>query len=182
MSEKNENQESINILQVRNHGSSIYIHWTQGKDDYPVTFHDVPLPGFYSAIEALNRHVITLSEFPEADLSKIEATGITVSQKGENAMACIIAKKKLQRNKRVLNITTPILPMYASTDKTANGGDHMSEEEAAAIELVVHEAKLYLRGERAQGKLELGDKPKLGRKAAKAHGPAENIEQFPEMK
>lgn len=172
--------DAVKILEVRNRRSSIYIHFTRGDDDYPVTFHENPLPSFYAALEALKDHAISLSELPKSDAPKIEVTGITVRPKGENAMALIVAKKTLKRNKRVLNISTPILPMYEAEGDEGQGGDHMSAEEAAAVELVISEAKRYVAGERAQGRLAVEEEEKRGRKTRGAA--KENIEQFPEMR
>jgi len=144
--------ETVTIRAVRNNRKSILIEWLQGADEYSVTFHDNPLPSFLKAIDGLTPHVLTLCEFPAGDAKKIVSTGITVRQKGgENEEALIVAKKRVRKGKRVLNIATPLLPMYPDAEeKTA---DHMSEDEAAAIEKVIKEAKRYLAGERAQGQI-----------------------------
>ncbi len=151
MAKDKEQKKDIVITKVRNKRDSIEIEWTEGIDPCKRTFHDNPLKAFYDAIEALTPHVITLCEFPAGYAKGIEATGITVREKGDNTLALITAKKKLKRNGRVLNIPTPLLAMYE--DAEDKGADHMSEAEAAAIENVIKQTKKYLAGDRAQGQI-----------------------------
>lgn len=173
MATKAEKTQEIVVTSIRSNRSSIRAEWNQGDDDYAVTFHDNPLPSFYKALEALAVHVCSLSEFAAKDSEKIEPTGITVSQKGESVLALITAKKKLKRNKRVLNVATPLLAMYQNEED--KGADHMTEEEAGAVEKVIKEAKKYISGERAQGKLAFEEtKPKPDKKT-------DNTTAFPGM-
>lgn len=171
---KKDTQE-VQIHEVRNKRTSIFIHYAVGNDDFAVTFHDNPLKSFYTALENLNEHVLALAELPKGDLPKIEATGITLRTKGENTLALITAKKTLKRNKRVLNIATPILPMYPDDENKAV--DHMSDDEASAVEKVIKEAKRYIAGDRAQGQIEFQEPEK--EKGDKAKG-GETVE-FPGM-
>jgi len=160
------------VTSIRSNRASIHCEWKQGDDEYAVTFHDNPLPSFLKALEALPPFVCSLAEFPASEAKKIEATGITVREKGENVVALITAKKKLKRNGRVLNVATPLLAMYENPED--KGADKMTEDEAAAIERFIKEAKKYIAGERAQGKLEFKD-PEADPKDK------DNTEQFPAM-
>lgn len=152
--------EEVHILKVRNNRTSIKITWKQGADTYSVTFHDNPLPSFYNALKALKTHVCALCEFPARDAEKLDPSGITiVSPEEDSPQALIVAKKHIKRNKRVFNIATPMLSMYESDDPDSPKVDHMSTEEAAAIEKVIKEAKRYIAGDRAQGQIQLEDEP-----------------------
>lgn len=177
MPAKAEKPKEIEIVKVRDNRKSIYIEFLVGNDLHKDTFHDNPLKSFYASLEALAPHVCTLAELPAADQKKLKVTGITVSKLGDdNDAAVIVAQKKLKRNGRVLNIATPILPMYAA--KEDKGADRMSDDEARAIEKVIKEAKRYIAGEREQGQIvfEDPDKPK------KEKGDApDNQEKFPGM-
>lgn len=158
MAAKNEKKD-IAITRVRVTRKAIVVEWTEGLDECSRSFHENPLPAFTKAIEGLTEHVTTLCEFPAAYAKGITATGITVSEKGDNSLALITAQKKLKRNGRVLNIPTPLLAMYEDAEN--KGADHMTEAEAAAIEKVIKETKRYLAGERAQGTIQFEDeKPK----------------------
>ncbi len=174
MAAAKEKPQEIEVSSIRSNRSSIRAEWKQGDDAYAVTFHDNPLPSFYKALEALAPHVCSLSEFPAKDAEKIEPTGITISQKGESVvLALITAKKKLKRNKRVLNVATPLLSMYEQDDD--KGADHMTEEEATAVEKLIKEAKKYISGDRAQGKLAFEEEKKEGKEKPS------NVDEFPGM-
>jgi hypothetical protein len=75
----------------------------------------------------------------------------------------------------VLNISTPILAMYP--DEENKGADHMSEDEASAVEKVVKEAKKYIAGDREQGQIEFTD-PDADKKGKKGD---DNTAVFPAM-
>ncbi len=166
--------ESISVTAVRNLRKSIKIEYIQGTDEYAVNCHDNPLPSFYKALKALDAHVCSLCEFPTKDAEKIEATGITVRDKGDNALALIVARKKIRKGKRIFNISTPLLAMWP--DEENKGADFMDEDVAKAIEKVIVEAKKYVIGDRAQGQIEFEDEEKdAGEKAP------DNTEPFPEM-
>ncbi len=173
MSAKPKKEETVTIKSVRNTRAAIVIEWTEGSDDCSRTFHDNPLKSFLNALDGLTEHVITLGEFPAGYAKGIEATGITLREKGDNVLAMITAKKKLKRNGRVFNIATPILAMYEGGEDE-KGADHMTEVEAAAVEKMIKEAKKYLAGERAQGQIEFVS-PEPPKKAG------DNTEQFPAM-
>lgn len=157
--EKKKPTGELTIRSVRNKRTSIAMEWDIGEDQHKVTFHDNPLPSFYKALEALAEHVCTLCELPAKDASKIVATGITLRPNGENQQALIVARKKVAKGKRVFNIATPLLAMWPDDENT--GADHMDPEIAKAIAKVETEAKKYILGERAQGKIEFEEeKPK----------------------
>lgn len=166
----------IAIRSCRYNGRSIACTWEQNGDAYSVNFHDNPLPSFEKTLKALASHAASLCEFPERDASKIEPTGITLRPLGDdNAQALIVAKKKLKRTKRVMNISTPLLAMYPGKDAETKGSDAMDEETARAIEKFVVEVKKYIVGERAQGKLALEEEEP----AKPDEGP--KTPEFPEM-
>ena len=152
---KKEINEVITILSVRNKRKCIEIGWMAGADKVVREFHDNPLPSFLKSIDALNPHVAAICELPASEAKKISATGITVRQDGDNALALIVARKAIKKGKRIMNIATPILHMYADLENKSL--DHMEKDEAAAIEKVIKEAVLYLAGERAQGQIEFNE-------------------------
>lgn len=156
---KKETKEVITILSVRNKRKCIAIAWMAGADKVVREFHDNPLPSFLRAIDALNPHVATLCELPSSEAKKISATGITVSPDGDNSLALIVARKAIKKGKRIMNIATPLLPMYGDDENKAL--DHMDKHEAAAVEKVINEALKYLAGERAQGQIQFKEETPL---------------------
>lgn len=165
----------ITIRAVRLKRASLSIKWTQGADEYGVTFHEKPLPSFTKALAALTPHVCTLCELPAKDAEKIEATGITMTPNGENVLALITAKKRVKKAGRVFNIATPLLPMYA--DDENKNADRMEPAEAKAIEKVASEAKRYVLGERAQGQIDFGGEDEAPKKSKGD----DNTPDFPAM-
>lgn len=151
MAKKDKATEEVVILKVRNRRKSINIVWRAGADTVNRDFHDNPLPSFLKAIDGLAAHVCTLCEFPEREVAKIAATGITCVEKGDNTLALIVARKTIKKGKRVINLATPLLAMYE--DDENKSADCMEKDEASAIEKVIKEAVKYLGGDRAQGQI-----------------------------
>lgn len=144
--------EKIVILAIRNRKKSINITWSQGADTHDDDFHENPRPSFYRALEELPAHIASLCDFPAADARKIVATGVTLRDEGDNTLAMVVGYKTVKRGGRPLNIATPLLLMEPdSENKTAAC---MTEAESDAIDKLVKEAKKYLSGDRAQGKID----------------------------
>lgn len=148
----------IVILSVRNKRKSINIKWREGADTVDRDFHDNPLPSFLKSLDALVPHVISLCELSAKDEAKLTATGITVREDGDNTLGLIVARKKIKKGSRIMNISSPLLPMYE--DEENKGADHMTADEARAIDKVVKETLKYLSGERAQGLIAFEDEKK----------------------
>lgn len=144
--------DSLSIRRVRNNRKSIYIEWDSAKDAIKRTFHANPRKSFYKALDNLIPFVCELCEFPAKDSEKITVTGITVSGEGDDIKGMIIARKKIAKGKRVLNIPTPILRLYQSKEE-GDESDHMTAKQAAGIEKVLLEAEKYLNGDREQGEI-----------------------------
>jgi hypothetical protein len=174
--------EEIIVQKIRFNGRSVACVWTQAGDTYNVTFHDKPLPSFVKALEALASHVCSLCELPSKDAEKVEPTGVTLLELGDdNQRAVIVAKKKIRKGKRVFNITTPLLALWEpkKSEEGAETADHMDEDTAKAIAKFESEAKRYIRNgpdDRAQGKLKLEEEPKPGEKKK-----GDNTTPFPSM-
>ena len=173
MPTKKEEPADIIVTKVRSNRKSISIEWTQGIDQHALTCHDNPLPSFNKALAALNPHVLALCEMPTTDLEKVKATGLTITIKGDNNHALIVAQKRIRDGKRVFNITTPSLPMHEDEENKAM--DHLSEDEEKAIEKVIKEAKKYVAGDRAQGQSEFEGETKAEEK------PADGTVPFPQL-
>lgn len=177
MAKKKSNGE-IAVRRVRFNRKSIFCEWENGGDLYKVTFHDNPLASFEKALTGLAPHVCALCELPAKDEEKITPTGITLSPLGDdNEQGLITAGKKIRKGKRVFNISTPLLALWPAKDAEKKGTDCMDDDQAKAITKFANEAKKYILGERAQGKLALGDdEDEDGSDDAGA-----NTEQFPGM-
>jgi hypothetical protein len=164
---------SITVRLVRYNLRNIRIEWENNGDSYAVTFHENPLPSFMKALEALPPHVADLCDMPDKDVEKITATGVTIRPLGEdNSQALIVARKTIRKGKRVFNISTPLLPMYSAKDAEKKGSDCMTEDQARAIMKVATEARKYIRGERAQGRLEYEEEKKGDGEGKEAEFPA----------
>lgn len=165
------------IRRVRFNRKSIYCEWENNGDTYKVTFHDNPLPSFEKALSALAPHVCALCELPAKDVDKITPTGITLSPLGDdNEQGLITAGKKIRKGKRVFNMATPLLALWPAKDAESKGTDCMDDDQAKAITKFAAEAKKYIAGERAQGKLAFEEEEEKKGDATPA-----NQEQFPGM-
>jgi hypothetical protein len=149
-----------------------------------VSFHDKPLPSFEKALAALAPFVCSLCELPAKDAEKVEPTGITLRELGDdNQQALIVAKKRIRKGKRVFNISTPLLAMWEPAKKEGEeAADHMDEDCAKAIAKFETEAKRYIRNgpdDRAQGKLKLEEEKKPAPKKGDNTTPFPGMEEPP---
>jgi hypothetical protein len=153
----------IIVRSCRYNRKTIRCEWENAGDVYAVTFHDNPLPSFEKALAALAPIAAELFELPAKDAEKLEPTGITLRELGEdNERGLITAKKKLRKGKRVGNIATPLVALWPSKDAETKGSDAMEEHQAKAISKFAAEVKKYILGERAQGKLDFQDEDEGG--------------------
>lgn len=116
---------------------------------------DIPRPEFKTALDNLQPHLLTILELPTGYGKNMRISGISLSVKGDVTSANIKAVKTLQNSNSAFNIVTPKKPM--SCGEEASGADLLTDECISAIEELVSEAKLFIKGERLQSELRLED-------------------------
>lgn len=132
---------ALTILKVRRTRKHVVIHYRNGENDHNIKCRDNPLPAFDAAISALAPLVIELLALPSTYVENLKATGITISDASGNDQVCVVAQKSLPDANGPFNICSPPL----------------TGKQVDLIDEVVEQAKLYVRGDRAQGQIAFDD-------------------------
>lgn len=145
---------AIDIVSVKRTRKRIEINWTQGDHKFGLKEPDNPLPSFTIALDALAPLVATVCHFP-ADYTKtnIRVVGVVMGEQGGTETVSIVARKGLDDASKEFVITTPAR-LLAHPEEPGSYTPPLTNAEAAAVYEVLEQAKLYIRGERAQGQIE----------------------------
>lgn len=137
----------------------VHLEYKAGKqllDEYTVKCTEAPHPNFLKCLEAFKTHVTEICELPSDYAGRITVRGVSLNYGGEDdVMGCvIIAGMELQNSNAPLNLNTPnkIECMY-NQDMPDDEKVLMSADMRDDIEELIHEANLYVEGERAQTSL-----------------------------
>lgn len=137
----------------------VHLEYKSGKqllDEYTMKCTEAPHPNFLKSLEVFKTHVTDICELPAEYAERIIVRGISLNYGGEDdVMGCvIIAGMELQNSNAPLNLNTPnkIECMY-NPDMPDDEKVLMSADMREDIEELIHEANLYVEGERAQTNL-----------------------------
>ena len=127
-------------------------------DDFSLKCSDKPRPEFFAALDALREHVIDMCELPEELIERIAVKGVSFSYggEGETMGATIIAENKLIKSNGAVNINTPHRPSepYGDTPKgILPDRMFLAPDCVSALKDLEKEARKYIDGDRAQGRL-----------------------------
>jgi hypothetical protein len=156
---KPEKPKEIEIVSVKRTRHSIVIHWRQGNGDFKLDERDNPLPSFGVAIDALGSIVSTICHFPQSYIAGLRVSGFDLGSKGGASTIVIRAKKDLDDSSKEFGFITPERFLEQPTEE-GSYSPPLGVEAAALIAECIAEAKAYVKGDRAQGQIELpeGDK------------------------
>src|SRR4051812_44477572 len=124
--------KNIRIQKVRRTRKSIAIDYKLGDEDHSLTSHDMPLPAFLSALDALPPLVCDLLELPAGYVKDMKAGGITLTD-GENQQVTIVAAKSLEDFNSPFNIATPLRFMDLP-EKEGTFSPKLSDKQVALID------------------------------------------------
>jgi hypothetical protein len=114
---------------------------------------DAPRPEFKKALDGLLVHVLHILELSDKYGESMKMTGVSLSVKGDVTYAILKAKKLLTYSNSPFNIITPKKPTSAGEESA--GDDLLTDECVKSLDLLIEEAKRFIRGERQQGELKL---------------------------
>jgi hypothetical protein len=126
-------------------------------DDFSLTCHQAPAPGFVKAIDDLRPHVVEICELPKDYVSGLTVTGVTYTYAGDADImaATIIAKKTLNSSNSPLLLNTPHKPSDA--DEKGAGSPVLSSACVKILKKLQKEAIEYINGKRAQLEMQLDE-------------------------
>jgi hypothetical protein len=168
---------AIDIHTIKRTRKRIEINWTQGEAKFGLKERDNPLQSFNLALDALAPLVSTICHLPD-DYAKtnLRVVGVVMSEQGGTEMVSIIARKGLDDASKEFLFTTPAR-LLAHPTEPGSYTPPLSNAEAAAVFEVLEQAKLYIRGERAQGQIAFeGDDDEEGEEDANDPLPFETPE------
>ena len=149
-----EKPKEIEIVSVKRTRHSIVIHWRQGNGDFKLDERDNPLPSFGVAIDALGSIVSSICHFPQSYTAGLRVAGFDLGSKGGASTIVIRAKKDLDDSSKEFGFITPERFLEQPTEE-GSYSPPLGVEAAALIAECIAEAKAYVKGDRAQGQIEL---------------------------
>ncbi len=158
-----EKPKAIEIIEVRRTRRFISIRYRQGDEKHKLTTNENPLPSFSKALDALAPLACAIVEAPEGWSLNLKVSGFKLGAMRDVRTASILVQKGLGLSGKVLNVTTP--PALLSTPQTEGAiTPPLSTVQASLVGEAEEEAKRYVKGDRAQGTLDLEDDAKDGEK------------------
>lgn len=124
-------------------------------DEYQFSCSEQARPEFYKALQELAPHVIEMCELPDDYLPRITVKSVSFSYGGDKEVmgATISSAMKLNDSYCDLNLNTPHKASDSYSEGPADEMQLLSDDCIDALVLLQKEAKLYIGGDRAQGKL-----------------------------
>jgi hypothetical protein len=149
-----EKPKSIDIKEVKRTRRFIRIHYKQGDEDFRIRSNDNPLPAFNLSLDALNPLVCSIVEVAPNWNTNLKVTGISVGEMRDVKTVSVNVQKSLTLSGKVLELSTPAALL--STPKTEGAiTEPLTAEQAELVAEVIEQAKRYVKGDRAQGTLDL---------------------------
>ena len=146
----------MNITKVKHDGTRTHIEWMRGDPDEPdnwsMNSKEHPRQELKDALGALKPHVCDICELPDEWAQRMEVRGVSFSWARDIMGACITAFKNLENSDSPLVLNTPHKPSSPYSE-TGDDKNCLSAECQTALENVLNEAELYVKGQRAQGSL-----------------------------
>lgn len=153
---KPEKPKAISILEVRRTRRFIRIHYRKGDEDFKIRSNENPLKAFNDALDAMAPLSCKVCEAGPGWLDKVRVMGVSIGDLRDAKTVSVHVQKAVSLSGKVLELTTP--PALLSTPQTEGGvTDPLPNEDAELVATVIEEAKRYVKGERAQGVMDLGD-------------------------
>ena len=151
---KPEKPKPISIVSVRRTRKSIKIAWQQGDSSFDLDERDNPLPSFINAFDAVTPLVATICHFPSEYIAQgMRVVGLKMGEQGGAETVSLIARKDLSDASKEFAFVTPERLLQHPTQE-GKYTPPLTPEEAELVHELIEQAKLYVRGKRAQGQIE----------------------------
>lgn len=155
-----EKPKAISILEVKRTRSFIVVTYELGDETHRVRSNENPLPEFQRALSALTPIILAVAELPTMWGTDVTVHGLSIAKMRDVRTASVHAKKGVELSSSVLEISTP--PALLSQPQTEGAvTPPLAPELIDLVETAIEEAKRYVRGERAQGTLDLDEEAEV---------------------
>lgn len=154
---KAEKPKAIAIVSVKRTRKTIEIAWKQGDASFDLSERDNPLPGFNKAMDALAPIVSTICHLPPKYSEKgLRVVGFRMGEQSGAETVSLKARKDIDDAAKEFAFTTPDR-LLAHPTTPGKYTPPLDKADAALVHEAVEQAKLYVRGERAQGQIAFED-------------------------
>jgi len=144
----------MKIKKVRIKRRAVVIDYEANGEDHSVTSRDTPLPSFVKAVENLGTLILDILHLPTEYIHGLKPAGLTIVDKQDTELVCIVAQKELTDCNSPFNIATP-LRFMGTPQEEGSYSPPLTGAQVALVEEVLKEAHAYIDGHRAQGQLPL---------------------------
>ncbi len=154
---KAEKPKAIEIVSVKRTRKTIEIHWRQGDSKFDLNERDNPLPAFAHAMDDLASLVPTICHLPAKYAeSGLRVVSFKMGEQGGAETVTLICRKDIDDAAKEFAFTTParLLAHPATPGKYT---PKLDDEDGERVHAAIEQAKLYVRGERAQGQIVFED-------------------------
>lgn len=149
-----EKPKAIDIIEVRRTRRFIRVHFKKGDEDFRIRSNDNPLPAFSQSLDALVPLVCTICEVAPSWDTNLRIMGLSVGEMRDVKTASISVQKTVTLSGKVLDFATPPALLSAPTTEGAVTTP-LTTAQAELVAEVIEQAKRYVKGDRAQGTLDL---------------------------
>lgn len=146
----------MKIKSIRLTKKLVSISYENANEDHELSSQDRPLQEFFDAVEGLRPLILHILHLPEDYGATLTPTGLTLADKQDVQLVCLVAKKDLPECHSPFNIATP-LRFLEHPKEEGTYSPALMDEHVALVQKVIDAAKAYIQGNRAQGTLPLGD-------------------------
>jgi hypothetical protein len=168
--------KTLVITRVKRSPSRIVIDYDKGADSHCEKSRDNPLPDFILSLDALIPLVCTICELPENYGANLKVLGVTMGTQGGADTVQIVAQKSLSQAGKLLPIVTPPR-LLAHPTQEGSYTEPLTTKDADLVHEVIEQAKAYVKGERAQGQLPLGEEEE--EETTEGEDTPDNVEHLP---
>jgi hypothetical protein len=149
--------KAIDIKSVQRTRKTICIHWAQGDGTFDLDERDNPLPSFPKAFDALTPLVATILHLPAAWAAEnLRVIGLIMGEQGGAQTVSLVCRKSLSDASKEFPFKTPPRLLSHPTEP-GSYTPPLTEADAGLVDEAVEQAKLYVRGDRAQGQIAFED-------------------------
>lgn len=154
---KQEKPKPIEIVSVARTRKTICIHWKQGDGKFDLDERDNPLPSFVKAMDALAPIAGTICHFTKGySETGLRVVGMELGEQSGAGTVALKCRKDIDDAAKEFAFKTPER-LLAHPSEPGKYTPPLDKEQAGLVEEAVEQAKLYVRGERAQGQIEFED-------------------------
>lgn len=149
--------KAIEIASVQRTRKTVVIFYRQGDGKFDLDERDNPLPSFGQAFDALTPLVSSILHVPETWAAEnLRVVGLIMGEQGGAATVQLVCRKSLSDASKEFPFKTPPR-LLAHPTEPGSYTPPLINAEAALVWEAVEQAKLYVRGDRAQGQIAFDD-------------------------